>query len=577
VYYISEMLSDSEILGLHARGDCYVSLDRGEGFGLCVGADTNILVPDGVKKAKDVLYGDVVLSKDGKFHKVNKTSKRYVSTALKISSKLHEDTIVSHEHPLFVTKNLSDWKRYNYNSDLIEKDLHWLEASKVGVNDYIAIPKPILDKELPNVLDILKYVKIENLITGDNVLSLKHGFSSKNNKQSYKNLVAAYGYTKKVFESAVKHLKNNSTPFRNTLTEKAHSLLLRIGYKIKTPNTVNRFVTLNDDVLSLFGWYLAEGSNSNGNAVEIDLHSNEYHVAEKLAMVFNKYFGVRPESIYLGKSFNKARLVVSSAILANLFESLFGKGAFNKHFPSWLFLSGRNLLPVLRSLFEGDGYDSGSIYQLATVSPNLAYQTKILLNNFGMCPRIKMSPAGELGNYPRYKVTIANKDYERFTEKNISTPYQEYFVETDNYFLVKVTKIAEIEYNDYMYDFTVDASESFVGNGLLMHNCPFQAGATGNPIIVTGFGGVTEYAKPDNSMLVNFSLTPVFGMPWSPWYRGDQLWAEPDVLHAVQKMQWAYEHQDEAKLLGGRLKAHIADNFTWEHIGKRIIKELQEI
>lgn len=106
---------------------------------------------------------------------------------------------------------------------------------------------------------------------------------------------------------------------------------------------------------------------------------------------------------------------------------------------------------------------------------------------------------------------------------------------------------------------------------------PFEAGATGNPIIVTGFGGVTEYAKPDNAMLVNYSLTPVYGMSWSPWYRGDQLWAEPDILHAVQKMRWAYEHQDEAKALGARLKAYIADNFTWEHIGKRIIKEIQEI
>ena len=106
---------------------------------------------------------------------------------------------------------------------------------------------------------------------------------------------------------------------------------------------------------------------------------------------------------------------------------------------------------------------------------------------------------------------------------------------------------------------------------------PFEAGATGNPIIVTGFGGTTEYAKLDNSMLIDYSLTPCFGMPYSPWYRGDQLWAEPDVLQAVQKMQWAYEHQDQAKALGEHLKAYIADNFTWEHIGKRIIKELQEI
>lgn len=106
---------------------------------------------------------------------------------------------------------------------------------------------------------------------------------------------------------------------------------------------------------------------------------------------------------------------------------------------------------------------------------------------------------------------------------------------------------------------------------------PFEAGASGNPIIVTGFGGVTEYAKPDNAVLVNYSLTPVFGMPWSPWYRGDQLWAEPDVLYAAQKMQWAYENQDEAKALGAYMKNYIAENFSWECIGKRIIGELESV
>jgi glycosyltransferase involved in cell wall biosynthesis len=75
---------------------------------------------------------------------------------------------------------------------------------------------------------------------------------------------------------------------------------------------------------------------------------------------------------------------------------------------------------------------------------------------------------------------------------------------------------------------------------------PFAAGAAGNPIIVTGFGGATEYAKPDNSYLVNYSLTPVFGMPGSPWYRGDQLWAEPDVKHGSDLMRHVYENQEES-------------------------------
>ncbi len=106
---------------------------------------------------------------------------------------------------------------------------------------------------------------------------------------------------------------------------------------------------------------------------------------------------------------------------------------------------------------------------------------------------------------------------------------------------------------------------------------PFTAGACGNPIIITGFGGATEYANENNSYLVDYKLTPVHGMPWSPWYRGDQLWAEPDVLNGALHMRTAYSNQKDAVLKGSLLKEHIRNNFSWEVIGKKIIKELEEL
>ena len=106
---------------------------------------------------------------------------------------------------------------------------------------------------------------------------------------------------------------------------------------------------------------------------------------------------------------------------------------------------------------------------------------------------------------------------------------------------------------------------------------PFTAGATGKPIIVTGFGGSTEYAKIDNSYLINYSLTPVSGMPWSPWYRGDQLWAEPDVKHGADLMKYVFENQDDAKATGHRLQNYIYENFSWEVIGQKIIDAIRSL
>lgn len=105
----------------------------------------------------------------------------------------------------------------------------------------------------------------------------------------------------------------------------------------------------------------------------------------------------------------------------------------------------------------------------------------------------------------------------------------------------------------------------------------FTAGAYGKPIIVTGFGGSTEYAKEDNSYLVNHTLTPVSGMPWSPWYRADQLWAQADVKHGSDLMKYVYENKDKAKRLGKDLQEYIYDTFSHEVLGKKLISEIEEV
>lgn len=115
---------------------------------------------------------------------------------------------------------------------------------------------------------------------------------------------------------------------------------------------------------------------------------------------------------------------------------------------------------------------------------------------------------------------------------------------------------------------SLDRGEGFGLNG-------FTAGACGTPIIITGFGGALEYAKPDNSYLVNYTLQPVFGMLWGPWYTGDQLWAASDIHQASQLMKKVYENKEEAKQKGANLKKYIAENFTWERVAQKMVKEIE--
>ena len=102
----------------------------------------------------------------------------------------------------------------------------------------------------------------------------------------------------------------------------------------------------------------------------------------------------------------------------------------------------------------------------------------------------------------------------------------------------------------------------------------FEAAAVGNPVITTGYGGQNEFLKEDNSYLLNYTLGPVTGMTWSPYYTAEQYWAEADAKHAIDTMRYVYNNRDEAKAKGLKAREYIADNFTWDRIGKTIVDRL---
>lgn len=117
---------------------------------------------------------------------------------------------------------------------------------------------------------------------------------------------------------------------------------------------------------------------------------------------------------------------------------------------------------------------------------------------------------------------------------------------------------------------TADRGEGF---GL----SPFTAGAYGKPVIATGFGGSTEYLKKENSFIVPYTLTPVHGMPWSPWYKGEQLWAQVDVFALASIMNSVYDGRKYIIKEGSKLQEYIRTNFNHTTIGERMVREIEEV
>lgn len=99
-----------------------------------------------------------------------------------------------------------------------------------------------------------------------------------------------------------------------------------------------------------------------------------------------------------------------------------------------------------------------------------------------------------------------------------------------------------------------------------------EAMASNLPLIITGWGGQTDFANNDNAYLIDYELTSV---P-QQWYTGDfqpyQKWAEPSVDHLRQLMRRVYENREEAKN-----KADKAKQLTNEYDYRLIAKDLENI
>ena len=102
-----------------------------------------------------------------------------------------------------------------------------------------------------------------------------------------------------------------------------------------------------------------------------------------------------------------------------------------------------------------------------------------------------------------------------------------------------------------------------------------EAMACGLPAIATDWSAQTEFFHAG----VGYPLRPRAMIPAEakcPYYEGWR-WADPDSEHLAHLMRHVYEHPDEARALGVRAAAEVAQKWTWDHAANRIADHLLEI
>lgn len=109
------------------------------------------------------------------------------------------------------------------------------------------------------------------------------------------------------------------------------------------------------------------------------------------------------------------------------------------------------------------------------------------------------------------------------------------------------------------------------GFGLGMITAMYMA----KPVVATGYSGNLDFMTDKNSCLVRYDLCDVPNGAY-PFSEG-QVWAEPDVTHAVYHMLKLVSDRDYACEVGERASRDIRVNFSYRAIGLRYLSRINEI
>jgi glycosyltransferase involved in cell wall biosynthesis len=104
-----------------------------------------------------------------------------------------------------------------------------------------------------------------------------------------------------------------------------------------------------------------------------------------------------------------------------------------------------------------------------------------------------------------------------------------------------------------------------------------DAAAAANPVIATNFGGSRQFLNEGNSYCVDYQPTYVYNMQWSPYYRGDQLWAEPNLVHASALMRKAYENKEAAFELGKQARKDMEEKYNLTTITQTLLSTIADV
>lgn len=399
----------------------------------CFTPEVEVLTKKGYIQIKDIKVNDEVLTHTGKWRKVKSTMNRIYQGDLDVyNSSVLTGTIKSTpDHPFY--QGNGEWKNSEINNKLV----------LLSINDN--------NDDFYNI-DILEYVKDIKRIDGGN-------------SELY--------YDDNILNTTSSFLHKNS----NITTKDSLS--------------INRKIKLTENVAYSFGRFVGDGSTFTVNGrYDVDGFNIIFSQKERSELIFIKEslenaFGI-DININESADFDGVYLRKNNIILGEFFKSAFGRDAYSKKIPKFIWESPKNIIEsFLLGIFDADGTFTKSKELRIVLSNNkLIKDIQALMNMIGFPGRISETSMGEFKSWKLYiNKNIGNnfilklkKHYndDRFNYKitnNGLSPIIDESSSTEKIYLVKNFVKTKEYYEGLVYNISVNIDESYVVNNVVVHNC----------------------------------------------------------------------------------------------------------
>jgi len=254
----------------------------------------------------------------------------------------------------------------------------------------------------------------------------------------------------------------------------------------------SKTIPINEEMMTMIGLYLAEGNHCEGKnhfghpagGVAFSFSLKEEHLAKKIQDDFYKYFDSK---IKLHHRESTIELSSGKRIVRKFFNQ-FGGYAHTKKIPGWVInLPEPKLIHLVKAMIEGDGHISKYDVSYATVSPELAFAFRLVLNKlgiFGSISKNKIPKKNSVINgreiivrHPLYYVRISGDSARNLCEK-LGIEYSggkktsgNFGYTDEDYFLIPVLSVEKKNYMGSVYNLEVEEDNSYCTFNGAVHNC----------------------------------------------------------------------------------------------------------